>query len=57
LAGRSIDLLEHLTEAQLDGCACIRCGDEHSDKCSVEAWREREQSMQLFEYDGGDDRA
>jgi hypothetical protein len=43
----SIDLPEHLTEAQLDGRACIRCGDEHAPKRPVEAWSE--QSAQLFE--------
>jgi hypothetical protein len=42
----SIDLPEHLTEAQLDGRACIRCGDEHAPKRPVEAWSE--QSAQLF---------
>ena len=26
--GKSIDLPEHLSEAQLDGRACIRCGHE-----------------------------
>ena len=43
----SIDLPEHLTEAQLDGRACVHCGDEHSTKRPVEAWSE--QSSQLFE--------
>jgi hypothetical protein len=45
--GRSIDLPEHLTEAQLDGRACIRCGNEQSAKRPVEAWSEL--SSQLFE--------
>jgi Zn ribbon nucleic-acid-binding protein len=43
----SIDLPANLTEAQLDGRACVRCGDEHSIKRPVEAWSE--QSAQLFE--------
>jgi hypothetical protein len=29
---------EDLTEAQLDGCACIHCGDKYSDKRPVVAW-------------------
>jgi alpha-D-ribose 1-methylphosphonate 5-phosphate C-P lyase len=45
--GKSIDLPDHLSEAQLDGRACIHCGDEHSVKRPVEAWSE--QSAQLFE--------
>lgn len=44
---QSIDLPEDLTEAQLDGRACVRCGDERSVKRPVEAWNE--QSAQLFE--------
>ena len=40
-------LADNLTEAQLDGRACIRCGDEHSTKRPVEAWSEL--SSQLFE--------
>jgi hypothetical protein len=50
--GKSIDLPDHLTEAQLDGRACIRCGDEHAPKRPVEAWSE--QSAQLFECDDGE---
>jgi len=50
--GRSIDLPEHLTEAQLDGLACVRCGDEQSVKRPVEAWSE--QSAQLFECVDGE---
>ncbi len=45
--GRPIDPPEHLTEAQLDGRACIRCGNEQSAKRPVEAWSEL--SSQLFE--------
>ena len=48
----SIDLPEHLTEAQLDGRACIRCGHEAEPGEAmrpVEAWSE--QSAQLFECD------
>jgi hypothetical protein len=45
--GKSIDLPADLTEAQLDGRACCRCGDEHEPKRSVEAWSEL--SSQLFE--------
>ena len=45
--GKAIDLSANLTEAQLDGRACVRCGDEHSDKRPVEAWSE--QSAKLFE--------
>ena len=37
----------NLTEAQLSGRACVRCGDEHSTKWPVEAWSEL--SSQLFE--------
>lgn len=36
-----------LTQAQLDGRACVRCGDEQPDMRPVEAWSE--QSAQLFE--------
>jgi hypothetical protein len=36
-----------LTEAQLDGYACIRCGAEQSDQRPVEAWREL--GNQVFE--------
>jgi Zn ribbon nucleic-acid-binding protein len=50
--GKSIDLPEHLSEAQLDGRACIRCGHEAE---PGEAMRpveaRREQSAQLFECD------
>src|SRR5579859_7939463 len=45
--GRHIGLPSDLTEAQLDGRACIRCGDEHSPKRPIEAWSEL--SSQLFE--------
>jgi hypothetical protein len=45
--GRSIDLPADLTEAQLDGRACVRCGAEDQAMCPVEAWSE--QSAQLFE--------
>jgi hypothetical protein len=45
--GRFIGLPSDLTEPQLDGRACIRCGDEHSPKRPVEAWSEL--SSQLFE--------
>ena len=45
--GRSIELTVRLTEAQLDGRACICCGDEHSSKRPVEA--SSELSAQLFE--------
>jgi hypothetical protein len=44
-----IDLPEHLTEAQLDGRACLRCGHEAEvgeAMRPVEAWSE-----QLFECD------
>ena len=44
---RSIDLPENLTEAQLDGRACIRCGTENEPMRPVEAWSEL--SSQLFE--------
>ena len=46
-AGRWIDLPEHLTEAQLDGRACVHCGAEHEPLRPVEAWSEL--SSQLFE--------
>jgi hypothetical protein len=35
---RSSHLHESLTEAQLDGRDCIRCGDEYSNKRPVMAW-------------------
>ena len=37
----------HLSEAQLDGRACIRCGDEHTPQRPVEA--SSVLSSQLFE--------
>jgi hypothetical protein len=43
---QTIDLQSDLTEEQLDGRACIHCGDQLSDKRPVEAWSE--QSAQLF---------
>ena len=46
-SSKAIDLPANLTEAQLDGRACVRCGDEHSDKRTVEAWSE--QAAQLVE--------
>ena len=46
-AGDSIDLAANLTEAQLDGRACVRCGAEDQRMRPVEAWSER--SSQLFE--------
>ena len=42
-----VRLPDNLSEAQLDGRACIRCDDEHSAKRPVEAWSA--QSSQLFE--------
>jgi hypothetical protein len=45
--GKSIDLHDSLTEAQLDGRACVRCGSEDTPKRPVEAWSEL--SSQLFE--------
>jgi hypothetical protein len=45
---QTIDLPANLTEARLDGRACIRCGDEHSDKQPVADGSE--QCAQLFEY-------
>jgi hypothetical protein len=48
--GKSIDLPEDLTEAQLDGRACIHCGHEPQigeAMRPVEAWSEL--SSQLFE--------
>ena len=47
---QSIDLPDHLNEAQLDGRACIHCGHEAEigeAMRPVEAWSE--QSAQLFE--------
>jgi hypothetical protein len=40
----------HLSEAQLDGRACIHCGSEHEPMRPVEAWSEL--SSQLFEQYG-----
>ena len=40
-------LPDDLTEAQLDGRACVRCGAEHEPTRPVEAWSEL--SSQLFE--------
>ena len=45
--GHSIDLPEDLTEAQLDGRACIHCATEDQPMRPVEAWSEL--SSQLFE--------
>jgi hypothetical protein len=45
--GHSIDLPEDLTEAQLDGRACIHCAAEDQPMRPVEAWSEF--SSQLFE--------
>ncbi len=45
--GRSIDLPEDLTQAQLDGRACIHCAGEDQPMRPVEAWSEL--SSQLFE--------
>jgi hypothetical protein len=45
--GHSIDLPEDLTEAQLDGRACIHCAAEDQPMRPVEAWSEI--SSQLFE--------
>ena len=45
--GHSIDLPEDLTEAQLDGRACIHCAAEEQPMKPVEAWSEL--SSQLFE--------
>jgi hypothetical protein len=42
-------LADDLTEAQLDGRACIRCGADNQRMQPVEAWSER--SAQLFECD------
>jgi hypothetical protein len=47
--GKSIDLPEDLSEAQLDGRACIRCGAEDQPMHATEAWSE--QSAQLFEFE------
>jgi hypothetical protein len=46
-AGRVPHLPEHLTEAQLDGRACIRCGAEHKPKRPIEG--SSVLSSQLFE--------
>jgi hypothetical protein len=45
--GKFIDLPDGLSEAQLDGCACSRCGVESQPMRPVEAWSQ--QSAQLFE--------
>ena len=45
--GESIDLPDNLTETQLDGRACIRCGASDQPMRPVEA--SSEQSAQLFE--------
>lgn len=48
--GKSIDLREDLSEAQLDGRACVRCGHEPAVGEAMrpaEAWSEL--SSQLFE--------
>jgi hypothetical protein len=45
--GHSIDLPEDLTEAQLDGRACIHCAAEDQPMRPVEAWSEL--TSQLFE--------
>lgn len=45
--GRWIDLPLSLTEAQLDGRACVRCNAEDQRTRPVEAWSEL--SSQLFE--------
>jgi hypothetical protein len=45
--GRWIDLPLELTEVQLDGRACVRCGAEDQRMRPVEAWSEL--SSQLFE--------
>ena len=45
--GRSIDLPAGLTEVQLDGRACVRCGAENQPMRPVEAWSAI--SSQLFE--------
>jgi hypothetical protein len=45
--GRSIELPDNLTEAQLDGRACIHCATEDQPTQPVEAWSEL--SSQLFE--------
>jgi Zn ribbon nucleic-acid-binding protein len=49
-AGRTIELPTHLSEAQLDGRACVHCGhppELGGSMRPVEAWSE--QSAQLFE--------
>jgi Zn ribbon nucleic-acid-binding protein len=45
--GRSINLPADLTEAQLDGRSCVRCGAKDQPMRPVGAWSE--QSAQLFE--------
>ena len=45
--GRSIDLPSDLTEAQLDGRACVYCGAKDQPMRPVEAWSEL--SSQLFQ--------
>jgi hypothetical protein len=40
-------LPDNLTEAQLEGRACLRCGAEHEPRRPVEAWSRR--SSHLFE--------
>jgi hypothetical protein len=45
--GRSIDLPADVTEVQLDGRACVRCGAEDQPRRPVEAWSAI--SSQLFE--------
>ena len=52
LTRASIELPAALTEAQLDGRACVRCGDEQSDKQLVDAWSK--QGEQLVECLDGD---
>jgi len=47
LMARSIDLPADLTEVQLDGCTCVRCGAEDHPMRPVEAWSTI--SSQLFE--------
>ena len=44
---RSIELSEEVTEAQLDGRACVRCGAEDQSMRPGEGWVE--QSAHLFE--------
>ena len=45
--GSEIDLPADLSEAQLDGRACVRCGAQDQPMRPVEAWSEL--SSQLFE--------